>query len=544
MNDSHISLTDPPVVAKTPAGGLRWFLPSTAEVCFVTLLLIMLFSRVSQFYLLDGDPGWHIRAGQYILETHTIPHHDIFSFSMPNAWWVTYEWGTEVIFAALHSHFGLNGVVFLIVLVLSGTYTLLYKFLRQEGFSFLLSFPLLLFIILGSNFHWVARPHVVSYLFAVLFFYFLDGFARGRILQKRMWILPLLMVLWVNLHAGFIAGITLVMTYLLSAVLEYVFTSPERRPAFRSKVLHTGMLAAATIAVSLINPNGYRLYVYLYEYFKTVHHLNLFNELFSPTFQWLIFQPFLVAAIAPLPLLLYSRYRPRPEETLTLLAWIALGLISLRNIPVMLLICAPIYARLLRGLNEPLREWLSQAPRLQQGLQHFSRRIGLIVSMERNFNRHLSSAAVFLILCWIVIHQGELGRYHVMNFRFLKERGFPVDAIPYLKTNRSSGNVFNDSVTGGFLIYNFYPDIKVFIDGRLDMYGEEFARQFLKLIGTPEVGAGKDNWKKLFEQYRIQWVMIHPESTLRYVLDADPQWERRYMDEQCVIYVQKTVPLR
>lgn len=539
MDDSPIVPQNPPALMKRPAGWLRWLMPSTAEVCFITLVLIMLFSRISQYYFLDGDPGWHIRAGQYMLETHSIPHHDIFSFTMPHAWWVTYEWGTEVIFAALHNRFGLNGVVLFMVLVLAATYTLLYKLLRREEFPFTLSFPLLLFVILGSNFHWVARPHIVSYLFVIPYFYFLDRFTLGAIPVRRMWVLPLLMVFWVNLHAGFIAGVTLVLTFFISAALEYLFAAPGRRPVLRPKVLQTGELALATIAASLLNPNGYRLYAYLYSYFKTVHNLNLFNEQFSPSFQWFIFHPFLAAVVAPALLLLYSRYRLRLEEALTLVVWIALGLISLRNIPVMLLICAPIYARLLRGLGAPLREWISQAPRLQRELLRLFRRIELVVSMERDFNRHFFSVAVLLVLCWIVVHQGYLGRERVMQFRYLKERGFPVNAIPYLKSHMPPGHLFNDSVTGGFLIYNFYPNIKVFIDGRLDMYGEDFARQFLKLIGQPEVGEGKDNWKKLFQQYQIQWVMIRPDAPLRYVIDADPDWERRYLDEECVIFVRK-----
>jgi hypothetical protein len=528
--------------SKFPSGWSRWFLPSTAEVCFVTLLLIMLFSRVSKFYFLDGDPGWHIRAGQYMLETHSIPHHDIFSFSMPHAWWVTYEWGTEVIFAMLHGRYGLNGVVFFVVVVLAATYTLLYKLLRLEGFSFLLSFPLLLFIILGSNFHWVARPHVVSYLFVLPFFYFLDRFSRGKTSLRRMWILPVLMLLWVNLHAGFIAGVTLVLIFFVSAVFEYLFASSGRRSSLSSKVRQMGVVAAATVMASLVNPNGYRLYVYLFKYFKAVHNLNPPNELFSPSFQLLIFEPFLVAVIAPILLLLYSRYRPRLEEALTLGVWIALGLIALRNIPVMLLICAPIYARLLQGLNEPLAEWLSKVPKIQEPLRRLFRRIGLVVSMEKIFDRHLISVVVLLVLSWIVVHQGNLGSYQVMNFRFLKERGFPVSAIEYLKTNRPAGNVFNDWVAGGFLIYNFYPNVKVFVDGRLDMYGEDFARLFLKLINTPGVDEGKDNWKKIFQRYQIQWVMIRPECALRYVLDSDPEWERRYLDAECIIFVRKAAP--
>ncbi|MBZ5553872.1 MAG: hypothetical protein LAO21_14205 [Acidobacteriia bacterium] len=539
MNEAHISLADTSPPAKAPAGWLRWILPSTAEVCFITLLLIMLFSRVSQYYFLDGDPGWHIRAGQHILETHRIPHSDVFSFSMPHAWWVAYEWGTETIFAALHGRYGLNGVVLFIVLVLASSYTLLYKLLRDEGFSFLLSFPLLLFVILGSSFHWAARPHVVSYLFVIPFFYFLDRFAQGKIAPRRMWILPVMMVLWVNLHPGFIAGVTLVVTFFLGSVIEYIFAQSMQRPALRFKIVSTGRVAALTVAATLFNPNGYKLYIYLYEYFKTVHHLHMMNELTSPIFQLAIFQPFLLAVIALIFLTRYSRYQLRVDEVLNLTIWIALGLVSLRNIPVMFLICAPIYARMLLGLKQPLAEGLSRVPKIRAGGDRFIRRFELAVSLERQFNRHLSSSACVLILIWIVVHHGYWGGQRLMDFRFLEERGYPAAAVEFLKTHRPPGHVFNEWTMGGYLIYNFYPNIKVFVDGRTDLYGEAFTQQYVDLINTPNAVNGKENWKEVFDRYHIQWVMIRPEFALRCVLDSDPDWKRVFLDENCVIFIRQ-----
>lgn len=519
----------------TPPRWIRWILPTTAEACFFALTLVMLFGRPSERFFLDGDPGWHIRAGQYMLETRSIPHHDIFSFSMPNAWWVTYEWGTEIIFAVLDHRFGLNGVVLFVVFVLAGSYTLLYKFLRQEGFSFTLTFSLLLFTVMGSSFHWLARPHVVSYLFVILFFHLLDRYKQGKVTSGQLWLLPLLMLVWVNLHAGFIAGTLLVLTYFSSAVLRFIFSTPSQQAPVKTTISDLGKISLATLMASLINPNGYGLYLYLFEYFKTVHLLNPINELHSPSFQFTFFQPFLAAIVGLIFLLRYSRYELRLDDCLNLAVWLALGLISSRNIAVMFFVCTPIYGHLLQGLKEPLRNWISRLPSVQEKLQRLFQRIENVISMEVHFNRHLMSSLFVLILIVVVIHHGYLLGQPMMDFRFPAWH-FPAGAVQYLQSHMPAGNGFNEWELGGYLIYNFYPKLKVFVDGRLDMYGDVFARQYVNLIHTPEGGEGMENWKVVFERYRIQWAILRPDVALRYALDADPSWSRRYLDSKSVIF--------
>lgn len=535
-------LADPPKTgrAKTLSRWLQWTFPTSSEVLFWTLIFLMLFGHLSQFLFRDGNPGWNIRTGQYIIKTLSIPHHDIFSFSMPHAWWVAYEWGTQVIFAALDQYLGFNGIALFVVFVLATTYTLLYKSLRSEGFSFCLSFPLLLFVILGSEFQWAARPFMLSYLFVTLFYSRLDRYMRATIPVKRLWALPLLMILWVNLHPGFLAGVLLILTFLVGNVLGLAFSLAEARSAINLRIRQIGGIAIATIAASLLNPYGYRLYVYLFEYSKTVHNIALsHNELSSPMFQIAVYQPFLAAVIALIFLLRYSRYQLRVDEGLTLVIWVALGLVSLRNIPVMLLVCAPLYARLIQGLKDPFTEWLSQLPKIRPTLHQLFHRLELVISMEQHFRRHLLSLGLAFMMLWVVAHQGYWGGKRVMDFHFLEEWGYPAAALQYLQAHPPSGNVFNEWTMGGYLIYNFYPNMKVFSDGRLDFYGEAFTRQYVKLINTPEGETAKDDWKEVFDRYQIQWVMIPPTFALRLALDADPAWERRFLDDHCVIFVRK-----
>jgi hypothetical protein len=542
MNDSSASLPESSRWGSKTPRWATWILPSTTEVCFLSMVLILLFGKPSQHFFIDGDPGWHIRAGQYMLETHSIPHHDIFSFTMPHGWWVTWEWGTEILYAILHRFFGLSGIVLFTVLILAGSYAALYWFLRRDGASYSLSFLLLLFVILGSSFHWVARPHVVSYLFVLLFYFLLDQFMQGRMAERKLWLLPLLMFIWVNLHAGFIAGLLLILTFLSSALLTRFFSSAPQRLSARSLLSPLGKVTAACFAATLINPNGYGLYVYIYRYFQTVHRLNPINELSSPSFQMVIFHPFLFAVIALIFLLRYSHYRLRLEEMLALTLWVGLALISLRNIPVMLFLCAPIYAHLIQGLRDPLVDLFHRSSPVTRVPQRLYDRIERTLSMDRNFRRPLLTVIVLIFLSWVVAHQGHWGKTQILDFQF-REQYFPVGGAEYLRAHMPPGNVFNECLMGGYLIYNFFPKFKVFIDSRLDFYGEPFSREYVNVINTPDGGNGKPDWRSVFAKYRIQWTILRPDFPLRYALEADTSWTRTYQDAKCVIFVRNDVRL-
>ncbi len=518
---------------------LRWTLPTTTDVIFIALLWIIMLGPRSNRFFLDGDPGWHVRAGQHMLETRTIPHHDIFSHTMPDGWWVAYEWGSEVIMALFHDWGGLNGLVFFITLVLAISYTLLYSYLRRDGYSFTFTFLLLVFVFAGSSFHWLARPHPISYLFVLLFSRILDLVEQGRWPASRAWWLVPIMFLWVNLHAGFIAGLLIVLTHTAASFLTWFVAPGEERPRLAPAARRIAGVCAATFAVTLANPNGYGLYPYLARYFRAVHNLNPDNELHSPSFQVLLFQPFLLAVVALIFLIPYSRHRLQLHEIATLALWSTLGFISLRNIPVMFFICTPIFARLLAGLHEPLAGILSRGPVLQRALRWLYARIERTVSIEKQMRGHLLLGMMILLIVLLVSNHGYVGGYRVIDFQF-SELEFPHGAITYLQSHMPHGNVFNDWGFGGFLVYHFYPNIKVFIDGRLDMYGEDYTRQYIDLISTPsEVGRRRESWKAVFDRYRIAWVMTNPDHTLRYVLDVDPGWRSVYKDERCVVFVKK-----
>src|SRR4030067_1954041 len=199
-----------------------WFLPSISDVIFILILAIVL--SVKGNILGDADTGYHIRAGEYILKNLKIPHYDIFSFTTPPIPWTAHEWLSDVILALIHKGSGLSGLVVAMTIVIASAYTVLLKFLRSSGINIIVAALVVALAAGASTIHWLARPHIFSLLLTLIWYIVLDTYQSKK--RNYLYLLPLLMVLWVNLHGGFIAGFMLLAVYITGNLLKVIFVSP------------------------------------------------------------------------------------------------------------------------------------------------------------------------------------------------------------------------------------------------------------------------------------------------------------------------------
>src|SRR5262249_32681975 len=156
----------------------------------------------------DGGTGWHIRTGQLILSTHTIPRSDPFSVSTVGRPWYAWEWLYDSLVATVFRIGGLNGVVFLMATVIAANFALLFRMMLRRGTSMPVAVLLLLLAVSASTIHFFARPHVASWILTVAWFALLDH-AEQAGETRCLWWLPLLMLVWVNVHGGFLVGFVL-----------------------------------------------------------------------------------------------------------------------------------------------------------------------------------------------------------------------------------------------------------------------------------------------------------------------------------------------
>src|SRR5207237_8402124 len=130
--------------------------------------------------------------------------------------WYAWEWLYDVLIAAIYQALGLNGVVFFTAAVIAATFALVLRLTLRQGGGLPVAVILLLLAVGASTIHLFARPHVLSWLLSVIWFQLLDSSK-----ENRLWWLPALMLLWVNVHGGFVVGFALLGLYLLSSTIRY-----------------------------------------------------------------------------------------------------------------------------------------------------------------------------------------------------------------------------------------------------------------------------------------------------------------------------------
>ena len=151
---------------------------------------------------------WHLATGRYIVETGVIPQTDPFSYTAAGQPWVAHEWLAEIGMFLLYRSGGYLAMVVCFASLITLTYWLALRTLRTLGIGLPASVCITFWIAFMSMAGWHVRPQAFSYLFFSFFLYLLIR-ARSHN-DRRLWLLPLTMVVWVNLHGGYIMGLILV----------------------------------------------------------------------------------------------------------------------------------------------------------------------------------------------------------------------------------------------------------------------------------------------------------------------------------------------
>ncbi len=512
----------------------RLIIPSVADLIFVMLLFSLAYGSLAQRLLSDADIGWHIRSGQQIVRTHAAPLSDSFSSTMGWKPWYAWEWLYDLAIGIIYSSVGLNGVVFLSALIITLTFSYLFRLLLVRGASLPIAVFLVLLSASASTIHFLARPHIVSWLLTAIWLHLLDSceadsIARGRIRSSVFW-LPALMLLWVNLHGGFLMGFVLLGIYLLAAGIRFFSQGDGAQRELTGKWAKTlGAITGLCALASFANPYGYKLHVHVYQYLSNRFLMDHIDEFLSPNFHGLPQKCFALLLLLSMLTLAINRRPSRSSHLLLVLFAAYAGLYASRNIPIASILLALVIAPLLSQAIAELaaRNEVSSALRqCSSRLQSFSERVG---SMEIQFRGHLWPAIALLLGFWVCLHHGWLGSRQIMDAQFDAKR-FPVQAAEVLVQKQVHEPVFSPDLWGGYLIYRLYPQLKVVVDDRHDLYGEEFLKDYLKTI---RVEAG---WDKLLNENHVNWILIPVGSSLSSILKVKPEWKIIHVDEVAILF--------
>src|SRR6202043_2350640 len=318
----------------------------TPQIAFAAILLFGLLAMTAR-PATDPDLWWHLRTGQWIVETGHVPHSDPFSFTRAGHTWVSHEWLSEVTFYELWKHGGAAALIVFCALVTTTGFMLLY--FRCPGKKHWAA-AATAFGALASAPSWGVRPQMFTFTLASLLLWLLESAnrlesgnknkeARPRLL---FWIPPLFL-LWLNLHAGFALGLALLLAYGLGLIMETAAGNTPWQQA-RPIVLRVLLLLLACLALVPLNPSGAHLYRYPFDTLRPSGMRSFIVEWFSPDFHDWLYRPFLLVWLLLLAALASSRSRPRERVIVPILLTSFAALDAVRHIPIFVLVAIPVIA--------------------------------------------------------------------------------------------------------------------------------------------------------------------------------------------------------
>ncbi|MRS01606.1 hypothetical protein EG832_00005, partial [bacterium] len=434
-----------------------FFLPSIENMLFLSIFVYLSINK-GMGLLGDCDTGYHIRAGEWILSHHSVPYQDMFSFLTPPLPWTAHEWLSEIIMALIHGTFGLTGLAVFFSGILALVSLLLFRMLRKEGNNIIVAVFLVLLATVSSQIHWLARPHVFSLILFLIWYWILEEYRlRGT---NRLYLLPPILLLWVNLHGGFLAGFMLLGIYLAGELPDCFSRDSGKRSVARQRLKALAITTAICAPVSCINPYGFHILLFPFNLISNKLIMNSVTEFLSPNFHEP--SPFKYLILAMVIILAFSRERLRLVELLLLLVFLNMSLYSVRYIPLFALVSAPIFMR--------------QIELLLAGSQ--GRFPVLLAKKAANFTKIDALSGGML---WPIVAVGTISWLVVSG---TIQYGFdpkvkPVTAVNFIKKAHIPGNMFNNDEFGDYVIYAAWPRYKVFFDGRSDMYGSGRLKEYI-----------------------------------------------------------------
>ncbi len=435
----------------------------------------------------DGDTYWHLAAGRWMLAHGQVLKTDVFSFTRFGAPWDAHEWLAECVMALFQGWGGWSGLLVLFAFAAGATCWLMIGWLQRHlrGITLAATFLLSACCMAPSL---LARPHLLALpCLAAWMVELLKAREAGRAPHLAF---VALMMAWANLHGSYVFGFLLLGAFGLEAL--------EAKGARWITLRDWGIFAALSLIAATITPQGVMGLIYPFK-IMGMTTLNAIQEWRAADFSTL--QPFEITLLTTLFVCLSRGVRVPMVRLVLLLLLLHMALQHLRH-QIILAVVAPLILAEPVGLalgpsTLPAWPW----PRLRPYL------LPMAVS--------LAALAVVARLS-LPITRGDA----IMS---------PVTALNHVPKDLAVQPVLNDYGYGGYLIFK---GVRPFIDGRADMYGDEFFAAYVKAT-KPDTAALKD----LLANYRIAWTLFPASDRAATAMDQQPGWRRLYADKYAVVHV-------
>lgn len=486
------------------------------DATHVWIALILIALRPLLVSIPPEDFWWHMTMGRQIVQTGHIPAYDYFSFTQYCKPYYVQNWLAQVLLYGLHQLGRIELILLVQVIVIALAYgVLLWCAIKRSNHTRLSVGLLLLGVVPAVMDNWMVRPQSYALPLFAAFLFILSAYRFGWSQYRRiLWLLPLLMVLWVNIHGSFILGLVLIFLTFIGEAISRV----RRRDALSVSDLRLlALCGVVTALATLINPRGIEVIGYVRSLVGTPAVAQLVSEWASPLVTRSVSDIFFVAfALVALPVIIFSRKRPNLTDLLLLLPFLYLALSSGRHIIWSTMVALPPLAVALSAYI-PVPALSKENPTLN----------GVVVGAV--------GVMLFFALPWIkptLELPPEIGN--------LIEPRTPVRAVEALRKlpyARRPQRLYHNEGNGSYLIWAA-PEQKVFIDPRFEFY------PYQQYIDSMDMSGGK-RINELLQKYRFDGMLLNnkqQKTLLQKMQQRSKQWHIVYQDEATTLFIRAKSP--
>jgi hypothetical protein len=462
--------------------------------------------------VLDPDIWWHLKVGDWIIDHVAVPHTGILSRIAATRPWVAYSWGYEVLMSRAYAWFGLVGIgLYGTILTIAVAYSV-YWMLRRLSGQFWLACIGTGVVCSAFLFNGMPRPFFFSIvLFAVTQTLLLEANRSGRI--ELLYPLPLIFLLWANLHIQFIYGLFLVGLFVGTNLVQRAAAAlgivPDYLSAPNLHITKLTVIGVACVLATLFGPYFYHPYLVVLEYSKAKFTYSVIIELQPLSFRGYshFIELFLTAAG------FFAVGWRRKLDPFKLALMTAASVIGYRTMRDAWFVCLPSAACIAEAF----------APKLEQADEE--------KAFAETWPEKLSVAAAVAILLAITANGTD---FNQRGLDLAVSSQYPVNAINFLRRNPVQGPLYNTLNWGGFLMW-YMPEYPVAVDGRNDLYGDDLDRIFFN----------SQNADKSYttDPYLNESgvVLLGSEMPLAKILTVDPRFQLVFHDDIATVFVRRVV---
>jgi hypothetical protein len=497
------------------------------RVTSTVILRVLLFTAVFSLAAvppLDPDLWWHLANGRLIFATGSIPHLDVYSFSAAGQPWVMHEWLADLGMYLLYQLGGIPLMVGIFAGVVTASAVCLYLLVRQTGLAVTAAAALTLVGALSGSTAWGARPQLLNVLFCGLLLLGLTRYRAGRLSALA---LPPFIWLWANLHSAFVVGVIISLLFLAGEVVDRWRSGPEAMPKRRLTMLGWGIAAGAGLA--FLNPFGIQTVLFSLGTLTSPLIQNNIQEWASPDFHSMAGLLFEALVFLLLVGLATGRVRARASEWLIAFALLYLALSSQRHVPLFVLGAAPLMGRCAQAILGMVGAMLPPVKARPAAQAAFA------WAPLRPSAPGPALGAINLLLL-MVVGAGMVWYRALPNLQPAREAqaisaALPVEATDALQALGRPVRVFNYYDYGGYLVWRLFPSGgRVFIDGRVEVYGSQVFSRYL------QVSYLADTWAEVLAQAHPDAIILPSAHPLTGILRHDASWQVLRRDPVATVF--------